>query len=596
MVPLVKKYQRKDLQLSTNRQTLTIYWEHVKRHRVSFVVMLIAIPGSALLIDTLLPYYLAQAIGFLTENNFSATKAALWVATGIGLAGAAGNFIGFQAMVRHEANVTAELADSTFERIINKDINFFVNTKVGALTTRFIDFVRSEVTIQDLLIIRTLGFILSVGVGLVILASQSLFVSGVVLALIAILVVQIRLGIKIRTPWRHQRRKIRGEVHGMVADAVSNNMVVKTFAQEDYEIEQVGQLNKTYREAFLKDIGFTVAEGGTRVLLLIVVQIIAIFISVNLVAEGTITIATAVFTLAYLQRIGSQLFVLGDILNGYDQALLDASPMSDMLYHENRVVDSPDATQLTIEQPSLEFKNVTYDYPDNSEHALTDINLSIPAGQKVGLVGHSGAGKTTISHLLLRFDNPTHGSISISGHDIGAVSQHSLRTAIAFVQQEPMLFHRSLRENIAYGRTDATEEQIIHAAQQANAWEFIENLPEKLNTLVGERGIKLSGGQRQRVAIARAILKNAPILVLDEATSALDSESEKLIQDSLKNLMKNRTSIVIAHRLSTIAKLDRIIVLENGKIAEDGTHQELLEKNGIYAKLWKHQSGGFIEE
>ena len=558
--------------------------------------MLIAIPGSALLIDTLLPYYLAQAIGFLTENNFSATKAALWVAAGIGLAGAAGNFIGFQAMVRHEANVTAELADSTFERIINKDINFFVNTKVGALTTRFIDFVRSEVTIQDLLIIRTLGFILSVGVGLVILATQSLLVSGVVLALIAILVVQIRLGIKIRTPWRHQRRKIRGEVHGMVADAVSNNMVVKTFAQEDYEIEQVGQLNKTYREAFLKDIGFTVAEGGARVLLLIVVQIIAIFISVNLVAEGTITIATAVFTLAYLQRIGSQLFVLGDILNGYDQALLDASPMSDMLYHENRVVDSPDATRLTIEQPSLEFKNVTYDYPDNSEHALTDINLSIPAGQKVGLVGHSGAGKTTISHLLLRFDDPTEGSIFISGHDIGAVSQHSLRTAIAFVQQEPMLFHRSLRENIAYGRTDATEEQIIHAAQQANAWEFIEKLPEKLDTLVGERGVKLSGGQRQRVAIARAILKDAPILVLDEATSALDSESEKLIQDSLKNLMKNRTSIVIAHRLSTIAKLDRIIVLENGKIAEDGTHQELLEKNGIYAKLWKHQSGGFIEE
>ena len=591
-----KKYQRKDSQLSTNRQTLTIYWEHVKRHRVSLIIMLIAIPGSALLIDTLLPYYLAQAIGFLTENNFSATKAALWIAAGIGLVGAAGNFIGFQAMVRHEANVTAELADSTFGRIINKDINFFVNTKVGALTTRFIDFVRSEVTIQDLLIIRTLGFILSVGVGLVILATQSLLVSGVVLALIAMLVVQIRLGIKIRTPWRHQRRKIRGEVHGMVADAVSNNMVVKTFAQEDYEIEQVGQLNKTYREAFLKDIGFTVAEGGARVLLLIVVQIIAIFISVNLVAEGTITIATAVFTLAYLQRIGSQLFVLGDILNGYDQALLDASPMSDMLYHENRVVDSPDATRLTIEQPSLEFKNVTYDYPDNSEHALTDINLSIPAGQKVGLVGHSGAGKTTISHLLLRFDDPTEGSIFISGHDIGAVSQHSLRTAIAFVQQEPMLFHRSLRENIAYGRTEATDEQIIHAAKQANAWEFIEKLPEKLDTLVGERGVKLSGGQRQRVAIARAILKDAPILVLDEATSALDSESEKLIQDSLKNLMKNRTSIVIAHRLSTIAKLDRIIVLENGKIAEDGTHQELLEKNGIYAKLWKHQSGGFIEE
>jgi ATP-binding cassette subfamily B protein len=196
---------------------------------------------------------------------------------------------------------------------------------------------------------------------------------------------------------------------------------------------------------------------------------------------------------------------------------------------------------------------------------------------------------------LLRFSDIDNGTISIDDQDIASVTQQSLHQSIAYVAQEPLLFHRTLADNIAYGKPDATREQIITAAKQAHAWEFIQKLPEGLETMVGERGIKLSGGQRQRVAIARALLKDAPILLLDEATSALDSESEKLIQESLDTLMQKRTSIVIAHRLRTIAQLDRIIVLEHGKIAEDGSHQELLKKKGIYASLWKHQSGGFIE-
>lgn len=401
---------------------------------------------------------------------------------------------------------------------------------------------------------------------------------------------------KKRAPWRHERKTLVAEIHGKVADTLTNNAIVKSFSGEDREIAQLKKLTRRFEDIYKKDIGFMATEGSLRVAFMVIIQIIAIIVSVNLVRESAITLATAIFMLAYLQRIGSQLFVLGDIIYGYDQAFLDAAPMTEMLGESVHVQDKKDAKTLKSDDSTIMFKDVSYRYEDASSDVLSSVNLSIPAGQKIGLVGHSGAGKTTITQLLLRFADVTQGSIKIGGQDIRDITQNSLRNAIAYVPQEPMLFHRTLRDNITYGNPTATDKEIRDAARQANALDFIENLPKGLDTLVGERGIKLSGGQRQRVAIARAVLKNAPILILDEATSALDSESEKLIQEALSRLMKRRTSIVIAHRLSTIAKLDRIIVLENGSITEDGTHQELLKGKGIYASLWSHQSGGFIEE
>ena len=261
------------------------------------------------------------------------------------------------------------------------------------------------------------------------------------------------------------------------------------------------------------------------------------------------------------------------------------------------MIDAPHAKKLQVSSADIVFRDVKFAYSDAPGHAVfRGLNITIPAGQHVGLVGHSGGGKTTLTSLLLRYADVTDGTILISNQAIADVTQASLRSAISYVPQDPTLFHRTLRENIAYGLPDASDKDIDRAVKLANAKEFIDELPYGLNTIVGERGVKLSGGQRQRIAIARAILKDAPILVLDEATSALDSESEKLIQQSLETLMKDRTSIVIAHRLSTIAKLDRIIVLDHGKIVEDGSHKQLLAQNGIYAKLWNHQSGGFIEE
>jgi ATP-binding cassette subfamily B protein len=282
-------------------------------------------------------------------------------------------------------------------------------------------------------------------------------------------------------------------------------------------------------------------------------------------------------------------------MRNYNRIMGDAHDMTEMLSQPNQVADRT-TTPIKIQNGAITFHDVTFTHDGNDEQLFDAFNLTITPGERIGLVGPSGSGKTTLTRLLLRFSDVDGGEITIDGQNITEVTQDSLREQVAYVPQEPMLFHRSLRENIAYGKPGATDEEIREAAKQANALDFIEKLPEGFETMVGERGVKLSGGQRQRIAIARAILKDAPILVLDEATSALDSESERLIQESLEKLMKGRTSIVIAHRLSTIAQLDRIIVLENGHITEQGSHQTLLKQDGTYAKLWSHQSGGFIEE
>lgn len=582
--------------MSTNKHTIKLYWQQIRKYKLSFFIALISIPLSALLIDTLLPFFFSQTIGGLASQNEQAVWNSLILAAIIGLGGAALNLVGFQALIRHEGSVRTDLSDATFRSLMEKDMRFYVNEKVGALTSRYIDFVRSQVSLQDLLIIRTLGFILSITTGLVIVTLQSWPLALIITLLIGGLIWQIKWSVKKRAPWRHERKKLIGEIHGGIADAITNNLVVKTFAGEAREIETISKKNQHFKHLFIKDIGFFAKEGSARVAMMIVVQISAVALCAYFVFHDKMEIAIAIFTLTYLQRIASQIFTLGDMLNGYDQALLEAAPLSDILAQKTVVNDRPGALTLHDITPNITFKNTSYQYEDNDNKVLKSINLSIPAGEKVGLIGHSGAGKTTISHLLLRFSDVTEGSIEIDGHDIRDITQSSLREHIAYVPQEPMLFHRTLRDNIAYGKPDATDAEVIQAAKQAHAYEFIKELPEQFDTLVGERGVKLSGGQRQRIAIARAILKDAPILVLDEATSALDSESEKLIQAALEKLMKGRTSIVIAHRLSTIAKLDRIIVLDQGAITEDGTHHELLAQGGIYAKLWNHQSGGFIEE
>ncbi len=295
----------------------------------------------------------------------------------------------------------------------------------------------------------------------------------------------------------------------------------------------------------------------------------------------------------YLWQFSSQ------ILRNFNRSMGDAQKAIATLNTQPQVVDPAHPEQLKIHQGGIEFRDVTFDHQELAEEdsaLFESLNITIKPGEKIGLVGHSGGGKTTITKLILRYMDIDSGEILIDGQNIAHVRQDDLRSNITYVPQEPLLFHRSLAENIKYGNTEAIDQEVIKFSKLAHAHEFIEKLPRGYETLVGERGVKLSGGQRQRVAIARAMLKNAPILLLDEATSALDSESEQLIQAALWKLMEGKTALVIAHRLSTIQRMDRIIVLEDGQIIEQGSHKELLRKKGKYAELWAHQSGGFLED
>ena len=381
---------------------------------------------------------------------------------------------------------------------------------------------------------------------------------------------------------------------GQLSDSISNVLSIKSYARERYEKSRYSR-----SALYTHDATFGVAKVSMfRNFFLNLIETIAFVLFLILIINGqsffNLSVANVVLLYTLTYQLVSQMWGLNSVLRNFNRSLGDAKEMVEILDSPISVIDNSDK-KLVVQHASIEFHNVTFQHQEQKEPLFHDFNLTVNSGERVGLVGISGSGKTTLTKLLLRFADLQSGTILIDGQDISEVTQDSLRSNIAYVPQESSLFHRTIAENIAYGKEKATLAEIQRAAKLANAHDFIMSLPDQYETLVGERGVKLSGGQRQRITIARAILKNAPILILDEATSALDSESEALIQSALEKLMKNRTSLVIAHRLSTVASLDRIIVLRDGHIVEQGSHQALIKKGGAYAKLWSKQTGTTLE-
>jgi ATP-binding cassette, subfamily B, bacterial len=497
-----------------------------------------------------------------------------------------------------EVNALESIAQDTFKRIMNKGYEFHTNNFAGALVAKTNRFINAYEDLYDVLVFNIVGTLIPFIFAIVVLIKLSRPVGLVFSAVVAVFIYIVFKLTRQRMKLNTLRAEAESVQTGVLADALSNALTIKSFAHEKYE-------SKIYSKALLdlKKKRFSAWQYQNIPMDLVVTSTT---IALNTVALSGGLIATyrygmktgtVYIMITYVLRLTARLWDFSNIMRNIEKNLSDAVEMAMILDGKDEVEDLKNSKDLVVAVGSIKFKDVSFSYNQKREsHLFRHLNLEIKPGQKIGLVGPSGGGKTTITKLLLRFMDILEGDILIDSQKISDVSQLSLRRAITYVPQEPLLFHRSILENIEYGKPGASKKEVIEAAKKANAHEFIKSLPNSYDTLVGERGIKLSGGQRQRVAIARAILKNSPIIVLDEATSALDSESEALIQDALFKLMEGKTTIVIAHRLSTIKHLDRIIVLEDGKITEDGSHDVLISQKGTYSRLWSHQSGGFIED
>ena len=582
------------------RQTLRIYFHEVFKDKKRAFTYISLVPLNRVLYIVILPLIFSLIIQSLVTHPHDVVTPMILLGVGVLVSVVAVilAYFGFNALFNHEEEMSTSLAKMAMTKLLDHSDQFFSNNKVGALANDVNLFSRSIVTFLDIIFLTVSGIVANFVASLLIIGILSpilLLPLGIVTIF---LVAHSAISIANRGPLRQERKDRMSGLVGTIADVLGNQQIVRFFSGSKQEMAQIVDERKAIERVTTREVTMIQKEAFLRQSVLFGFQLLTIGIAVVLFTQDAVTIAALIFAVTYMGRLTGSLFEIGAIIRGLEQLFLDASKIVVILNEPTEVIDAPSAKRIKVQNGEIEFNDINFAYKDSKgSHVINDLNLSIPAGQRVGLVGQSGGGKTTLAKLVLRFADLDDGTITIDGQSIQSVRQDSLREQIAYVPQEAYLFHRTLRENIRYGKKDATDDQIWAALKQANAYEFTSQFEKGLDTIVGERGVKLSGGQRQRIAIARAILKDAPILILDEATSALDSESENLIQEAFEKLMKGRTSIVIAHRLSTISKLDRIIVMDKGEIIENGTHDELLQKqDGIYARLWAHQSGGFIQE
>lgn len=547
--------------------------------------------GSSLVLK-----YLADllASGAPTEETMTGLYVLLGVFAFVSFLGWCGQRLRQWGLVESEPKVMNDLSNEAFTYLIRHSHDFFVSNFAGSLTRRVQRYARSFESVLDNISFNFFATFLYI-VGIIIVLSFRSWILGVIVLFWTLLFIYIQI---LMARWRQPLRVLRAEedskVTGVLSDAIGNHSAISQFAAEKHEEQIFDRALVSWKAATLKSWRADNWIWGVQGLFVLMIEVGIVGVGIYLWQRGLFTVGDFVLIQLYIIGLISRVWNIGNAMKNLYSAMAEAYEMVEIFEKPHMIEDQPGAQQLNLQSGQIGFHNVTFTFPDGRT-VLDGFNLEIRGGEKVALVGPSGAGKSTLSRLVLRLYDVAAGEVRIDGQDVRGVTQESLRRTISFVPQEPVLFHRTLRENIAYAKPDATLDEVVEAARKAHCHEFIDSLSNGYDTYVGERGVKLSGGERQRVAIARAILKDAPILVLDEATSSLDSESEALIQDALRVLMQGKTVVVIAHRLSTIMSMDRIIVLEKGRVVAEGTHDDLLQQgDGLYQKLWSIQAGGFL--
>ncbi|MBP9773053.1 MAG: ABC transporter ATP-binding protein [Candidatus Peribacteraceae bacterium] len=585
---------------TTHGQVLRFVWKHARGNRLKLLgIFLLIVAAAALSLSQ--PLFFRAAIDTIakssTDDAFRYARFMFLSGTAIiGLAMSCEQ-LGFWLLGQVEPDVMKGVHDEAFAKTQLLSTDFHVNEFAGSTARKITRGVDAVEQVLDKIVMTFLpALAISVGFMVALGAYSLLIAAWVLVGIIAYCVVSIGSNLYLMkfSKWVDEQDS---RVTGNLVDTITANTVVKSFAGEHRENHRHTALllewNRRQKKTWALSTFFSVVQYA----LLLIVEIGILLISLDLWRRGVFTAGSFVVIIVYIWQLWSKLWDIGRSVRYYMQAISRIGDTLRIIQQPLAVEDATKAKALKVSKGTIDFKNISFQYANLERSIFENFSLSINSGETIALVGHSGGGKSTIVKLLLRLYDVQRGSITIDDQNIAHVTQESLRRAIGLVPQEPILFHRSIAENISYGKPHATKKQIEEAARKAHAHEFIELLPKGYDTHVGERGVKLSGGERQRVALARTILADAPILVLDEATSSLDSVSEKYIQDALEYLMKDRTTIVIAHRLSTIKRANRIIVLSEGKIAEIGSHEELLtKKNGIYKHLYELQAGGFLGE
>ncbi len=571
------------------------YWRRQPR-KLGVILTLLTISA---LIETYLPTALSNFLGAIRQQQTEDQIIhALCIFLGGYLVHALISSSAYLTYNVFETYLFKQVLDDSFSWLYRLPERFFINTFAGSLISKISRARQKIETFEDRLILSmfTTSLILIGTMGFLSLRFPEL-AALMLVYLVFLTAISCFLVFKISGPAQGAYADAQDVFTAQLADNVTGISTTKAYAQEEYELERFYENTEALRKKNVR----AYLLGNTTALIqrLLLTGMLALLLGGGTwyLFQGKATVESMAYLALAYTILQSYIRELGDNIKNLLNSSYDLHAVIDILRQEPEVAVSDNLPDMQVSKGAIDFDNITFTYPGKPDAIFSDFSVSIRAGERVALVGHSGSGKTTFVRLLQMLYGVQHGKISVDGQDVAKYSRTSLRSAISLVPQDPILFHRSLKDNIAYGKPEASMEQIREAARLAHIDVFIDHLPEKYDTLVGERGIKLSGGERQRIAIARAILADRPILILDEATSSLDSASEKAIQDALNSLTHGRTCVMIAHRLSTILDADRILVFDKGKIMEQGTHDELVaRKGGIYASLFKLQSGGFITE